>query len=286
MRCTDAASPLRRDFAHPPRQAMLEPTESNSLPPAAPAAPADYWCESMRPLVSLAFVAPMLVLYELGVVVLGPQAVRNGADVWLRRLLDAFGFGQYFLLPLLTCGILLAWHHTTRHSWRLPSAVFGGMSLESLTFALLLLALAQLQGAICGAAGVAIPCGTGETAGVARTIAGMVGYLGAGIYEELLFRLTLLPAAIGLLRLVGLPRAASLVCGVLLTSVLFSLAHYRLDFSFAQVHLVTAHGYAFDWFSFVFRFFAGAFFSLLFVYRGFGIAAGSHALYDILAVIV
>ncbi len=32
---------------------------------------------------------------------------------------------------------------------------------------------------------------------------------------------------------------------------------------------------------FVFRFTAGAFFAVLFVYRGFGIAAGTHALYDI-----
>jgi len=36
------------------------------------------------------------------------------------------------------------------------------------------------------------------------------------------------------------------------------------------------------WFSFLFRFLAGVFFSVLFVYRGFGIAAGTHAGYDIL----
>jgi hypothetical protein len=36
------------------------------------------------------------------------------------------------------------------------------------------------------------------------------------------------------------------------------------------------------WFGFVFRFLAGVFFSVLFVYRGFGIAAGSHAAYDVL----
>jgi hypothetical protein len=35
-------------------------------------------------------------------------------------------------------------------------------------------------------------------------------------------------------------------------------------------------------FSFLFRFLAGICFSLVFIYRGFGIAAGSHALYDIL----
>ncbi len=57
----------------------------------------------------------------------------------------------------------------------------------------------------------------------------------------------------------------------LATSVLFAAAHY-----------VGASGEPFRWFSFVFRFVAGMFFSVVFIYRGFGIAAGSHAAYDIL----
>ena len=57
---------------------------------------------------------------------------------------------------------------------------------------------------------------------------------------------------------------------VILTSLIFSTAHY-----------VGPHGEAFDAYSFSFRCIAGAFFALLFVYRGFGIAAGTHAMYDI-----
>jgi hypothetical protein len=57
---------------------------------------------------------------------------------------------------------------------------------------------------------------------------------------------------------------------VLLTSAIFSAAHY-----------VGPHGDLLDAFSFLFRFTAGAFFAVLFVFRGFGIAAGTHALYDI-----
>ena len=66
----------------------------------------DYWQQSRRPLTSLAFVTPLLLVYEAGVLWLGPHAMRNGADVWLRQLLDLLGFSQYFLLPLLT---LVCW---------------------------------------------------------------------------------------------------------------------------------------------------------------------------------
>ena len=55
---------------------------------ACPQPVSDYWTQSRRPLAALAFVLPLLVLYEGGVVILGRQAVRNGADVWLRQFLD------------------------------------------------------------------------------------------------------------------------------------------------------------------------------------------------------
>ena len=98
-----------------------------------------------------------------------------------------------------------------------------------------------------------------------------MGFLGAGIYEELLFRLILLSlVAWGLLR-VGIKPWASTIVAALLTSLLFTAAHY-----------VGANGDNFQWFSFVFRFLAGLFFAIVFVYRGFGIAAGSHAAYDLL----
>ena len=90
----------------------------------------DYWSESRQPLASLIFVAPILLLYEVGVVVLGPQAIRNGAEVWLRRLLEILDFGQYFLLPMLTVCILLGWHYTTRRPWRLSRGVLSGMAIE------------------------------------------------------------------------------------------------------------------------------------------------------------
>jgi len=95
--------------------------------------PADgYWVESRRPLASLIFITPFLITYEVGVLVLHfgdvqPEQVRNGADVWLRQFLGLIGFGQYFLLPILTVCVLLAWHYTTRQSWRLSRGLLWGV---------------------------------------------------------------------------------------------------------------------------------------------------------------
>lgn len=243
------------------------------------------WDEPCRPLVSLAFVAPILLVYEAGILVLGHEQVRNGADVWLRLFLDWLGFGQYFLLPVLTCSILLAWHHTTRQEWSISTGVLSRMFVETSVFALVLLFLAQAQSQLFAAmhhppAGATLASTTHP-----QTAAGVVGYLGAGLYEELLFRLMLLPTLAAGLRLAGGNGTISLFLAILLSSLLFAAAHYRLDLSLGPWHVVTAYGDNFDGFSFLFRGLAGALFGVLFVYRGFGIAVGTHALYDILAVI-
>jgi membrane protease YdiL (CAAX protease family) len=61
------------------------------------------------------------------------------------------------------------------------------------------------------------------------------------------------------------------IVAVTTTSLLFAAAHY-----------VGPYGDPFNGFTFLFRSLAGVFFSILFVYRGFGITAGTHAAYDIL----
>jgi len=231
-----------------------------------------YWAESRQPWPSLVFVAPLLVAYEAGVLLLGPEAVRNGADAWLRQLLDLIGFGQYFLLPVLTVCILLGWHYTTRRPWRLSRGLLWSMAAECLPLAVCLWLLAQLQGIVLQA--VARPVALSIRSIIEYT----VSYLGAGIYEELLFRLILLSVVVWGFGRLGLGPRLRLVAAVLLTSLLFSVAHYVGP----SGDPIEWHSLLF-WNSFLFRFLAGGFFCALFVYRGFGIAAGAHAAYDILA---
>jgi hypothetical protein len=258
---------------------MIAAPQGNSPASRSPLAQAaeGYWAESRQPWASLVFVAPLLVGYEAGVLWMGPEAVRNGADAWLRQLLELIGFGQYFLLPILIVCILLGWHHTTRRPWRLSRGLLWGMAGECLVLTLCLWLLARMQGILLQT----VACPFGRTAvmpyrweaglGISSIVQDAVRYLGAGIYEELLFRLILLSLVVWGLRRVGLGPGRGLVAGVVLTSLLFSTAHY-----------VGQYGEPLQWNSFLFRFLAGVFFSILFVYRGFGIAAGVHAGYDIL----
>jgi membrane protease YdiL (CAAX protease family) len=102
-------------------------------------------------------------------------------------------------------------------------------------------------------------------------VARFIGFCGAGLYEEVLFRLLLLPAVGWLIARLGATPPAAAVWAVLTTSVLFAAAHY-----------VGPLGDTFDLHSFAFRTLAGLFFAILFLVRGFGIAAGTHAVYDMI----
>ncbi len=242
---------------------------------------AGYWRASTRPIVCLVFVAPMLLAYEGGLL-FWPQAMRNGADVWLRQLLESFGFSQYLLLPLLTCGILLGWHHLRHDTWKIRGNVLYGMFIESMTLGFLLVAVAQAQGSflneLTATRGMPTHCAiVNEGSFLVRAIA----FCGAGIYEELLFRLILLSALAAGFHRIGITPRVSCVTAVALSSLIFAAAHYQLDFNLGAWHIATSLGDTFQWTSFMFRCSAGIFFSVVFLFRGFGIAVGSHALYDI-----
>jgi len=248
----------------PDSDPATDPLTPVGYPPAADGfLPSEdtYWSISRRPLTSLVFALPLVLAYEGGVLLLGRGSPRNGADVWLRTLLDHLGFGQYFLLPVLTVLGLLAWHHVEHDRWRFSPAVLVGMAGESVLWAAVLLGIARLQDRFW-------PLAAGAAEGV---LARLVAFCGAGLYEEVLFRLLLLPAVAWCAARLGAGPLAAPFWGVIGSSLLFSWAHY-----------VGPLGDVFDPYSFTFRFLAGVFFAILFELRGFGIAAGSHAAYDIL----
>jgi hypothetical protein len=242
--------------------AALEPSD----------AAASYWQLSSTPLTSLVFTLPLVLAYEGGVLLLGRGSPRNGADVWLRHLLDGLGFGQYFLLPLLTILGLLAWQFLAHERWQVSLAALPGMAAECVLWACVLIGVARMQqhlwptlpGPLQWEALAASPAGDSP-------LARLIGYCGAGLYEEVLFRLLVLPVAVWCFERFGFTSFAAAAWAILLSSLLFSAAHY-----------VGPLGDTFALYSFTFRTVAGLFFALLFLLRGFGIAAGSHFFYDVL----
>ena len=225
-----------------------------------------YLSATSTPLNTLVFFIPWLVLYEAGLLLSGGTAMRNLADQWVREVLGQAGLTQQFLMPVLPCLILLAWHHTTKRPWRIAWHYFAGMLLECMVYAVLLFALflgqrwlfAQWFAGLEPAFVVALEIGKGQL---------VLAMIGAGIYEELLFRLILLPAAMALFHATGMKMSLSRVLGVVISSLLFAAAH--------SIHESQ------DVFTFVFRFAVGVVLSVIFLKRGFGIAVGTHSIYNV-----
>jgi hypothetical protein len=100
--------------------------------------------------------------------------------------------------------------------------------------------------------------------------------IGAGLYEELLFRVLVVGALawIGIKGL-GWKKSVAGTVAVVVGALLFAGFHY-----------IGPGSDRFELYSFVFRSIGGVFFSALFLVRGFGITAWTHALYDILVMVV
>ncbi|MEZ6045337.1 MAG: CPBP family intramembrane glutamic endopeptidase [Planctomycetaceae bacterium] len=232
--------------------------------------PLSYWEESRQPWPCLLFLAPLIGLYELGVWFFNdeksPDALRNGADAWMRTWLGAAGLDGAIWAPLAVLLLLLLWHLFSLGNWKVKGETLIGMLAESLLFAFGLIALGQLQGLLFHQLFGMVPLSIFATENVSRAVT----FIGAGIYEEFLFRLCLLPACYGLFRLMKMPSNWATVSAILWTSLIFSGAHY-----------IGSAADTFHLFTFIFRAFAGVFFACLFCYRGFGITVGSHAMYDL-----
>ncbi|HEX2190239.1 MAG TPA: CPBP family intramembrane glutamic endopeptidase [Longimicrobiaceae bacterium] len=225
---------------------------------------------------SLLFAIPLLLLYEAGaawVATTSDSGLRNGADVLLRTALAAGGVhGTVAFTALLVAiaGVVVLVEWRRRRVRSLEGGIFAGMLAESAVYALLF-------GAVVGTATQWILQGAGlRLAADGGTMAslplaeGVVLSLGAGIYEELLFRVVVAGGLFLLFRSGGLPRGRAGVFAALLSALLFSAFHY-----------VGPYGDPWQLGSFTFRFLAGLAFSALFLVRGFGITAWTHALYDV-----
>ena len=223
-----------------------------------------YYQATKEPLQSLAFLLPFIVLYEVGTIWLVPLWEHHGgpnvgAHVLLQWFVGLFGWTSFHVPAMAAVAILLAWHFAGRHEWTVRGRVVLGMWAESLLLALPLLVFQDaLQ------AGLAGPRIQGWLSDVVLSV-------GAGVYEELIFRLGLISlGSLVAVDVLKLPRSGSMVAVVLISAGLFAAYHhvYPATEPFAPVR-------------FLFRTAAGIYLGGIFVLRGFGIAAGCHAVYNL-----
>lgn len=236
-----------------------------------------YWEESRSHRYSLVFALPLLLLYEaleaIAPVRLQGGVVRNGADVVLTGLFTAvFGPRGPMVFMALVIGVALALIWRDRRAGPIRPGYFALMLAESAVLALLV-------GVVVGVATVQIlgplrSLAAGTPALGGTPLQRLTLSLGAGLYEELLFRVVLVALISNAVRLLGFSRVTAGIVAVLVGALLFSLFHYA-----------GALGERFRLDSFVFRTVAGLVFSALYLTRGFGITAWTHALYDVVVLL-
>jgi membrane protease YdiL (CAAX protease family) len=230
-----------------------------------------YLTATRHPWACVVFVLPLLVVYEAGVLVLGldqPEMLRNGADVWLRWVLSSMGLRHLFCAPCLLVAVLLLW--SCRRRGDRPKDYVGlwvGMMTESVAFALMLWGGCQLMTPILHRLGVQLLA----IAQPEPAMQQLLCFVGAGIYEEALFRLLLYSGLRWLLQRMDIPWPGAGVLAAIVSALLFSAAHNIGPF-----------GEDFQPFIFAFRTAAGLYFVMLFQLRGFGIVVGAHAGYDVM----
>jgi len=100
--------------------------------------------------------------------------------------------------------------------------------------------------------------------------------IGAGIWEEILFRVVIFSLLIKGFNLVfakGQYTFIAIVCSIILSSVIFSLFHY-IGQGADQIELS----------SFILRFLGGFLLCVLYYFRGFGVTVIAHISYDFILV--
>lgn len=237
-----------------------------------------YWAATRAPRYSLLFALPLLVLYEALAALLTRTAavqVRNGADVLLKSLFLTLGGLDGLLVfgaLLLGGGAILVWRDLRRHGGRLRIRFFAAMAAESLLYATLLGGVAGLLTAVVLGGVPVLAVASQDPAGGTVLATQLMISLGAGLYEELLFRVVLVSGlALAARRLLGWSAGGAALFAIGAGAAIFSAFHY-----------VGPYGDPFAVGSFTFRLIAGLIFSALYVVRGFGIVAWTHALYDVL----
>lgn len=226
-----------------------------------------YWKQSKSPLYSLVFILPLVIIYETLIFTMNHSdivGIRNGADVLVRQFFAMFGIYGFYLVGFVIMVVLfLIYYFQEKEKKQQPfyRQFFLLMFMESMFYAYLLhIVMNKL---------LFITLMDVESLNIGEKIAMCIG---AGVYEELIFRIIFLQAIYILSKFVfRFSKTISIIVAIAISSFIFSWFHYIGIFG-DQLEII----------SFLFRFLAGAILGTIFFFRGYGIAVYAHALYDLL----
>ena len=228
--------------------------------------------DSRNLMTGLVLVFPLLLLYQVGVVLIYPMI--NGADFLTRFLFQNLRLSRsaYLGYTALVAGIFALLLLIFRKRQRIDLRIFVPVLLESAIYALTMGSLIVFVMTRVFGINPRLAAGLPGEGLVGR----LVMSLGAGFWEETTFRLGILGATAAVCeRVVGMRRFFALAVALGVSSFLFSAAHH-----------IPPYGDPLQLGVFTFRLLAGVFFGLLFWFRGFAVAAYTHALYDIYVLIL
>ena len=223
-----------------------------------------YRWQTHRPLHGLVFVGPLLVFFHAGAVWYDTALL---APRHIEMLLRLFGAGAWAPLPsVAVLAVLVAQHFVRRDPLKVQPRVLAGMVAESVLWFVPLIVLSYMTGMLMthSAAAQGSP-------GVMHEVFGAVG---AGVYEEFIFRLMLISLVMLLaVDVFELPKEWVAAGAVLLSAAAFSAYHF--------VGRDTP-----SWGLFAFRAMAGVYLGTLYVLRGYGIVVGAHILFNLYVIVV
>lgn len=228
-----------------------------------------YLTVSKSPLYSFIFTLPLFLLYEVGIFLISSRDIdqlRNGADVLMRQVLESFGiYGMYGFGGTFLVGFLIAFIRQKKNlrTSEIESRFLLIMFFESIVWATLLVIMM-----------IKIPTFL-SLSNEDHLIQQVVLAIGAGIYEEFVFRVLLIS---GLAILFGLifnwGEFGKTFLSVIISSAIFSIFHF-----------FGSYGDTFSFPLFFVRFFAGIFLAMIYIFRGFGITAYAHSIYDLFVLV-
>ena len=228
-----------------------------------------YFIQTRSSFYSFLFTIPLFIIYEIGIIFLSKDdiiVVRNGADFLMRAILESFGiFGLYGLGAIFLIGFIVTYVFFLgdKDSSDIKTEYLFIMVFESVVWAILLYILLSKFMVL-----LMIPIGK-------VVLQQVILAVGAGIYEEFLFRVLLISGLSSIIVFVFLweERGANIAALIIAAAI------------FSGFHFMGEYGDYFTMELFLLRFFAGIILGILYYARGFGITAYAHSIYDLIVLI-